>query len=293
MLRAEVAAAKREGRPLAHMLFYGPPGVGKTALAHVLAAEMGGLPVYESTGAEFPTQRETVETLGRVGRLWEESNRPPGIVWLVDELDGMARVASYPLHSLMISGAVNWQGQRYGGVPITVLATTNHMARVHRALKSRFQEVVLIDYYSPEELAEVARRTAARMGFSLTDEAAEWIGQNSAGEPRKTNRRILRGIANLLGGRSVADLDVTREALRLSGLRPRGLTRSQFDYLRFLSTCEDHTAAVNSIAAYLAEAPEDTRGEHEPYLIRAGYARVARAGRKLTEQGRAYLVAAA
>lgn len=202
----------------------------------------------------------------------------------------MARVASYPLHSLMVSGYVQWRGERYGGVPVTIVATTNHMARVPRALKSRFAETVLIDYYDASELAEIARRSASRLGFALSEEAAEWIGQNSAGEPRKTNRRILRGIANLLDGRRVADLDITREALRLSGLRARGLTRSQFGYLHFLSTCEERTAGVNSIAAFLAEDPEDVKGEHEPFLIRSGYARVGSGGRKITEQGARYLL---
>jgi Holliday junction resolvasome RuvABC ATP-dependent DNA helicase subunit len=103
------------------------------------------------------------------------------------------------------------------------------------------------------------------------------------------NRRILRGIANLATG--AVDLATTHEALRLSGLRPKGLTRSQFGYLQFLSTCEDGTAGINSIAAYLAEDAEDVKGEHEPFLIRSGLARVARSGRRLTAHGLAYLEA--
>lgn len=102
----------------------------------------------------------------------------------------------------------------------------------------------------------------------------------------------MRGIANLLDGRTVADLDITREALRLSGLRPRGLTRSQVGYLSFLATCEERTAGVNSIAAFLAEDPEDVRGEHEPFLIRGGLAVVTRNGRKITEAGLRYLAEA-
>lgn len=289
LLRAEVAAAKREGRALAHILLYGPPGVGKSMLAYVLAAEIGAA-VYEATGAEFATQRDVVEALGRIGELHDRTGLP--IVFLLDEADGMARVASYPLHCLMTSQYVQWKGERYGGVPITILATTNHMARVHRALKSRFHEVVLIDYYPPVELAEIAYWSALRMGFELDTDAALWIGENSAGEPRKVNRRILRGIANLLDGRAEADLGLVREALRLSGLRPRGLSRSQFDYLRFLSTCEDGTAGVNSIAAYLAEDALDVRDEHEPFLIRGGLAVVGRSGRKITEAGLRYLAEA-
>ncbi len=286
LLKAEVAAAKREGRLLSHLLLYGPPGVGKTALAFILAEEMG-YAVYESTGAEFPTQAEMIQTLGRVGELCANAGRPA--VFLLDEVDGMARTASYPLHSLMTSGYVQWRGAKYGPANVTVLATTNHMARVHRALKSRFQEVVLIDYYSPVELAEIAFWSAVRMGFDLTAETALFIGENAAGEPRKVVRRILRTVANLLDGRAEADLGLVREALHLSGLRPKGLMRSQFDYLRFLASCEDGTAGVNSVAAFLAEDPEDVRGEHEPFLIRSGLAVVTRSGRKITEAGLRYL----
>lgn len=288
LLRTEVQAAKRERRPLSHILLYGPPGVGKTALAFVLAGETGAA-IYESSGAEFSTQTETVETLGRVGRLHDLTQKP--VVLLIDEIDGITRIASYPLHSLMVSGEVAWKGDRFGGVPVTVVGTTNSMSRVPRALKSRFNEVALIDYYPPADLAEIAKRSAARMGFGLTDEAAVFIGENSGGEPRKTKRRILRGIANLLAGRTVADLDTAKEALRLSGLRPKGLTRSQFEYLAFLATSENHTAGLSSIAAYLSEDGEDVRGEHEPFLIRSALATVTRGGRKLTEKGFAYLAA--
>jgi Holliday junction DNA helicase RuvB len=290
LLRTEVEAARRERRSLSHMLLYGPPGVGKTALAFVLAGEMGNLPIYESSGAEFSNQTDVLAAAGSIGRLFDVTGKP--IVWIIDEADGMTRVASYPLHTLMTHGYVQWRGERYGGVPVTVLATTNHIARVPRALKSRFNEIVLIDYYGPSELAEIARRSAARMGFSLKDDAAAFIGENAAGEPRKVNRRILRGIANLLDGRTVADLDTAREALKLSGLRPKGLTRSQFEYLSFLAACEDHTAGINSISAFLSEDPADVR-DHEAFLIRSGFVTVTRGGRKLTDKGQSYLLAPA
>jgi Holliday junction DNA helicase RuvB len=286
LLRAEVAAALRERRPLSHILLYGPPGVGKSALAYVLAHESGA-ELYESSGAEFPTQRDVMETLGRIGRLHDVSGKP--VIWLVDELDGMTRIASYAAHSLMLTGAVTWQGERYGNVPVSIIGTTNSMSRVPRALKSRFHEVILIDFYPPTDLAEIARRSALRMGLTLTDEAAAFVGENGGGEPRKVNRRILRGIANLVGEGGHADLAAAQEALRLSGLRPKGLTRSQFEYLSFLAMSEDSTAGINSISAYVAEDPEDVKGEHEPFLIRSGMVVVTRGGRKLTEKGLGYL----
>ncbi|MGH2625196.1 MAG: AAA family ATPase, partial [Anaerolineales bacterium] len=241
LLRTEVNAAKREGRAFGHVLFYGPPGCGKTGLAHVLAAEIGYV-IFESSGAEYSNQQAMLDALLSIARLQDMTNRPT--LWLIDEIDGLARVASYVVHSLMTHGYVVWRGQRYGPAwPVVVLGTTNRMAGVPRALKSRFAEHVAIDYYHMDELALMAKHTAVKMGMLLTDEAAAFLAGNSAGEPRKLIRRLLRNLRNIVPGRfATADLDAARRALQLSGLRPAGLSKPQFEYLRFLAGCEDGTA---------------------------------------------------
>lgn len=289
LLRLEAEAARREGRPLAHLLLYGPPGVGKTAMAHVLAGEMG-YALYESSGAEYQAQGDMLGALQSIAALHDATRRP--ILWLIDEVDGMARTAAYVVFGLMTHGYVTWRGGRYGGVPITVVGTTNRMASVPGALRSRFAEHVHLDFYPPEELAEVARRTAVGMGMLLTSSAADFIGQNAGGEPRKVNRRILRGARNLVRGfMPTVDLEVVKRALELSGLRPGGLTKAQAEYLRFLAEAERQTAGLASLAAYLGMDARDVQFDVEPYLIRSGLAAVARAGRTLTGAGRAYLQA--
>jgi Holliday junction DNA helicase RuvB len=287
LLRTEVEAAKRDGRPLAHLLFYGAPGLGKSAVAYVLAGEMG-YAIYESSGAEFPTQDTMLQACRNIGDLYARSGRP--ILWLIDEVDGMGRPASYVIHSLMTHGYVTWQGQQYGGVPIVFVGTTNRTASVPGALKSRFAEHIRLDFYAPAELALIAQQSAARMGMTLTDEAAAWIGENSGGEPRKTNRRILRNVRNLLSEASAtADLETVRKALELSGLHAEGLATPQVEYLRYLDSVSG-TAGLASIAAYLGTDPKDLQFSEEPFLIRTGYVMVTRSGRQLTQRGTDYLL---
>lgn len=288
LLRVEVEAAQLRRRPLAHIGFYGPPGLGKTALGHVLAGEMG-MALYESSGPEYPTQKDVIQAVENIGVLGLQTGK--AVLWLIDEIDGMARIASYVIHPLMTHGYVVWQGKRWAGVDVTVVGTTNRMSSVPGPLKSRFQEAIFVGFYSEAELAEVARRTAARVEVEIDEDAALWVGANAAGEPRKVNRRIMRNVANLVakGGSERADLRTVREALELSGLRHRGLSRPQYEYLELLSRMPKETAGIASIAAVVGQDTKDVQFDVEPYLLRAGYAVVTRSGRQLTERGMEYL----
>lgn len=291
-LEVEVAAVRRTGRQLKHILLYGPPGVGKTGLAYVLAGELG-MTLYESSGAEFRNQDSIVlegGPLQNIGLLWEQTRRP--ILWLIDEIDEMARAASYVLHPLMTHNYVTWGGVRHGGVPITILGTTNRMASVPSALRSRFKDRHFVGYYAPDELADIAKRTAERRGFALTEAAAAWVGENAAGEARKVNEMILTNVENIIASGGTAEVRDVVEALRLSGLRHRGLTGPQFDYLAFLAQMPERTAGLASVAGYLAQSVKDVQFEVEPFLIRSRYAVVARSGRQLTQQGIQYLAEA-
>lgn len=290
LLRMEVEVARRSGRPLAHLLFYGPPGVGKSAAAYVLAAESSAT-LFEASGPEFSSQEEVFRILDSTVDLYQRTELP--IVLLIDEIDGMERKASYALHSLMVVGYCTWRGARlYEHLPLSIVGTCNFLSAVPRALKSRFAEVLEIGYYEPHELALIAKQSAAKMGFSLTEEASAFVGESVGGEPRRVNNRILRVINNLRVPGQIVGLDTAREALRRSGLRPAGLSKAQFKALSFLESLPKHRASLNSIAAYLTMGLKDVSVEVEGYLLYKGYIAVTPGGRELTQSGTDYLARA-
>lgn len=289
----EVLATARAQRRLADILLYGPPGLGKSQIVSVLAWELGAcypnggnptpLPMHQSTGAEFDTAKKVYETFLQI------PDDPRGVIWLIDEVDGINRTASYVLHMLMTHGYIPWDGKAIGGSPVTIIGTTNHMASVPRALKSRFSVRIRLDYYSPEELAEIAKQSARLMGLTITEEAAVIVGQNAGGEPRKVNRSILRNAANLLNENKEVTAEIAQEAVTLSGLMRGGLSIPQVRYLIFLAKSPTGKAGLNSIAAALMEDPKDCQFEYEPYLIHQNYVTIGQGGRMLTETGVAYL----
>lgn len=221
-----------------------PSGVVPRLLRDVLGMlscgnqPMGVFPSSENTrpvfrGAAWRTRRtvgtmSTSPTLCSVFGVWATRLYKERVTRILLRRKSMSS-------SLMRHGYVTWQGQRHGGVPIVFVGTTNRMASVPGALKSRFAEHIRLDFYTAAELALIARQSARRMGLSLTDEAAAWVGANSGGEPRKTNRRILRNVRNLLPGPApTADLEAVKKALELSSLHAGGLATPQVEYLHYL-----------------------------------------------------------
>ncbi len=286
LLQMEVALARSERRPMGHVLLWSPPGLGKTALAAVLANELGAL-LYPCSGSELQSQQDVIETFARVGGWWAEHRRP--VLVLIDEIDAMSRKAGQVLHHVMTHGTLLWKGQEYGGVPLTIIGGTNHISDVDDALRSRFQDEIRLDFYTPEELAAVAKQAALKMGFTLTDEAAAFIGANGSGTPRVVTRRLLPHVRMLLKGAREAALDVAEKALSISGLHRGGLTDAQVTYLQYLAGRETKTAGLSSIAAKLGDSTKNVQYVVEPRLVHQDYVEVVPAGRRSTQRALEYL----
>jgi len=282
LLRLEIAAARREGRRLADLLVVGPPGLGKSLLM-VATANEAGCAIYPVTGPELATTEAALQILAGCGRLHESTGRPIALV--VDEVDAVPRQVSYLFHSIMLNGTISWRGQLYGLSPVTILASSNRLAKIPPAMRSRFAECLHLDYYAVEDLEAIAARDA---GVALAEGVARFLAENAGGEPRKIGH-LLRSLRNVLEGRPAATMEDARAALRLSGLRALGLSMLQVRYLATLASAPEGRMGLNSLAGVLGTDVAEIVGAVEPFLLRVQLSQVTRGGRQLTEHGKAYL----
>lgn len=192
-------------------------------------------------------------------------------------------------YGLMLTGTITWRGQMYGGTPITILAASNRLAKIPPAMRSRFAEVLHLDYYEVADLEAIGVCEAERKGIVLAEGVARYLAENGGGEPRKVGH-LVRSLRNALpASQTTATMADAQTALRLSGLRPLGLSRLQARYLEVLAAAPDGTMGVNSLAGVLGTDVAEIVGAVEPYMLRIQLCQVARSGRRLTEKGRDYL----
>jgi len=271
-LRVFVEAARRRGEPLDHILFSGPPGLGKTTLAHILAHEMGvqmvttSGPVIEHKGAlaallTTKLQRNDilfVDEIHRLNPVVEESLYPALDELIVDIMTGDGAFAS----------AVQIPLQ-----PFTLVGATTRTGLLTAPLFSRFGHVVRLDFYPPEDLARIVLRSARVLGVDIEPDAAREIAVRARGTPRVANRllRRVRDFAEVLGTGRI-DLARVRQACERLDVDEAGLDEMDRRYLQIVIDHYDGgPVGVEALAAALAEPRDTLEDVVEPYLIQQGY----------------------
>jgi Holliday junction DNA helicase RuvB len=281
-LRISIDAAKQRGEPLEHVLFYGPPGLGKTTLAGLIARELG---------ANFrPTSGPTLEKpKDLVGIL---TSLEKGDVFFVDEIHRLSRVVEEFLYPAMEDFQIDFVVDRGAyaktlKLPLqrfTLVGATTRAGMLTAPLRERFGIVHHLDYYGVDEIERIVHRSANVLSVPIDSDAARTIAARSRGTPRVANR-LLRRVRDFAEVRS--DGRVTRaiaeEALQREGVDELGLDRLDRAFLRtIVEQYRGGPAGIAAIAATLTEDAETLEDVVEPYLLKEGFVTRSASGRRAT-----------
>lgn len=281
-LRIAIDAAKRRGEPLEHVLFYGPPGLGKTTLAGLIAREMDAN--FRPTSG--PTLEKPKDLVGILTALEE------GDVFFVDEIHRLGRVVEEFLYPAMEDFQIDFVVDRGAfaktlKLPLkhfTLVGATTRAGMLSAPLRERFGLVRHLDYYTVEDLERIVRRSAEVLGVPIDPEGARAIAARSRGTPRIANRllRRVRDFAEVrASGRITAE--VASDGLEREGVDALGLDRLDRAFLRTLiEQYRGGPAGIAAIAATLTEDAETLEDVVEPYLLKEGFVIRTAAGRRAT-----------
>lgn len=269
-LKVYIGGAKFRNESLDHVLFYGPPGLGKTTLAYLIANELDTKVVYVSG--------PSIEKPGDLAGIL--SDIEPNDVLFIDEIHRLPRVVEEVLYSAMedfkicviLSRENSSKSITLNIPPFTLIGATTKPGSLSSPLRSRFGIVEKLSYYSPNELAKIVSRTAKIFKFKIDSQSALEIGRRSRGTPRIANRILkrVRDFANYNNFNKVGYED-TLKALKQIGVDELGLDEVDIKYLYTLvKRFNGGPVGIETIASSIGEEIENIEQVYEPYLLKIG-----------------------
>jgi Holliday junction DNA helicase RuvB len=284
-----LTSALRRGRPPDHVLLSGPPGLGKTTIAMIVAAELGA-PLRITSGPAIERSGDLAAILSTLSQ---------GEVIFIDEIHRLARPAEEMLYLAMEDFRVDvviGKGPGATAIPLeiapfTLVGATTRAGLLPAPLRDRFGFTAHLDFYAPAELEHIIRRSAGLLGVTLTDEGATELSTRSRGTPRIANR-LLRRVRDYAEVRAdgVVTLDIARAALELYEVDARGLDRLDRGVLdAVVRRFGGGPVGLSTLAVALGEEAETVEVVAEPFLVRCGLLARTPRGRVATAAGWAHL----
>ena len=288
-LKIAIEAAKLRSEPLEHVLFHGPPGLGKTTLAHIIANEMGGT----LTVTSGPALEKGGDLIGILTHLGE------GDVLFVDEIHRTPKTVEEFLYPAMEDFAVDFvfdkgihaRSHRYRLKCFTLVGATTRVGLLSAPLRDRFGIFRSLDFYGLEDLVRITTRSADLLDVGIDAAGAEELAQRSRGTPRIVNRLLkrVRDFAQVRGDGTITRATV-EAALALEGVDEKGLTRLDHRYLKtIIDYYKGGPVGIEAISATLQEESDTLVDVVEPYLLKIGMVIRTSSGRKVAESAYRHL----
>ncbi len=284
-----IEAAKKRGEPIDHVLLYGPPGVGKTTMATVIANEMGK--------AIRVTSGPAVERAGDLASIL--TNLQDGDILFIDEIHRLNRAVEEVLYSAMedykldivIGKGPAARSVRLDLPKFTVIGATTRTGSLAAPLRDRFGHIYRLEFYTPAEISQIIRRSANILQTGIDQQSAEMLSTRARLTPRIANRLLkrVRDYADV-NGDGIIDVRHTQAALGLLEIDELGLDPADRNMLRaMIDNYGDNPVGVTTIAALTGDEVSTIEDFYEPYLLQIGFIEKTPRGRKVTAKAKRHL----
>ena len=281
-LKVSIQAAQQRNEPLEHVLFSGPPGLGKTSLSHIIAHEMGA----KITATSGPAIERAGDLIGIL------TNLERGDILFIDEIHRMSKVVEEFLYPAMESFQIDFiidkgpyaKTIKFNLKPFTLIGATTRSGLLAAPLRGRFGIFYNLDFYRPVDLTEIIKNSAKLLALELTSDAAMAIALRSRGTPRIANR-LLRRVRDYAQVRKIKNVDAPEAARILDdlGIDKAGLDELDRKVLKLIiDSFNGGPVGIESLAASLNEETDTIADTVEPYLLKAGYLKRTSRGRLVT-----------